>query len=180
MFNQAVKGLLPAIPDMVCSPEQVDWSPGTHYATTDCANAESKKQEYQRQSALLVRTVLTPSASCLRITSTLAVFHHMVYKNFDHLAKLEDITTVNDIDGIILRVPEDPAVTPDASEDTYVREQEIQSIGAVAGLFTEVVVGFSVQQCSWQAPLVKSQPEHFPWHDFGYIAQLAHIPQFLP
>lgn len=48
------------------------------------------------------------------------MFHHLVCKNFDHLAKLQDITTVKDIDDIILRAPEDPAVIL----DTHVPESK--------------------------------------------------------
>lgn len=45
MFNQVTNGPLPAIPDMVRLSEQVDSAPGTHYATTDCANAGFYKAE---------------------------------------------------------------------------------------------------------------------------------------
>lgn len=43
------------------------------------------------------------------------MFQHLVCKNSDHPANLQEITVVNDIDDTILRVPEDPAVILDAS-----------------------------------------------------------------
>lgn len=63
----------------------------------------------------------------------MAVFHPLVCKNVDHLAKPQVITTVKEIVDIILTDPKDPAVTLDASQNMSARKQEIQRIGAIAG-----------------------------------------------
>lgn len=73
---------------------------------------DSTKQKHQKQSALPIKDGSNTFSFLPQdhIYSS-AMFHHLVCKNCDHLAKLQDITRVKDIDSIILKVPEDPAVS---------------------------------------------------------------------
>lgn len=72
------------------------------------------------------------------------MFHHLDCKNFDHLAKLQAITTVKDIDGIILRVPEDPAVIL----DTHAPESKRHKAEGEQQVIYKVVIRRNVQQGS--------------------------------
>lgn len=71
-FNWVVTAFPPAIPDMVCLPEQDDSVPRVYHASADCRNAGPSQAETSKKSLLcLVRAAVIHSMSCFRIISIL-------------------------------------------------------------------------------------------------------------
>lgn len=152
MFNQVVNGLPPATPDMVCLAEQLDPGPETHCATTDYKCYIPRCRNMRRSHLYLAGMATTHSVSCLRITSTLAMFHNLACRNADHLSKPKGITRGNDFEDILLRVPGDPEAILESHKDTCAQRVRDTKHRGSSRLVTEGHTGFNVQQQSQQVP----------------------------
>lgn len=132
-FNQVMSGLLPATPNMVLRPGQDDAALKPSRLPLMVPMLDPKQQKHPKQPAYLLRMAGTPPASHRTTTPTLSLCSTCVSATLI-ISPSYRITTVTQTEELPLRVPEEPAVILEVSDDTVCgREQETQSIGAVAG-----------------------------------------------